>query len=88
MKAAVEQLKAVCCLLYITVDEMIEDDRVIVRWAFYGIHHGGFAGLLATHRQVSYSGVNIFRIADGKIVEICDLLDRLSLWSNWASSQN
>lgn len=82
MKNGAERLKAVwstACTM--TVDDMLaEDDRVMVRWTFYGTQQGEFAGLPATHRQVSYAGVNIFRIADGKIVEIWDLLDRLSLW--------
>ena len=52
----------------------------MVRWTFYGTHQSEFVGLPATQRQVRYAGVNIFRIADGKIVEIWDLLDRLSLW--------
>lgn len=82
MKAAVERLKTVwSAACYMTVDEMIaEEDRVMVRWTFYGTHQGEFAGLPATHRQISYAGVNIFRIADGKIVEIWDLLDGLALW--------
>lgn len=66
---------------YMTVDDMLaEADRVMVRWTFYGTHQGEFAGLPATQRQVRYTGVNIFRLADGKIVEIWDLLDSLSLW--------
>lgn len=66
---------------YMTVDDMLaEEDRVMVRWTFYGTQQGEFAGLPATHRKVRYGGVNIFRIADGKIVEIWDTLDGLSLW--------
>ncbi|MEZ4860991.1 MAG: ester cyclase [Caldilineaceae bacterium] len=82
IKQGAERLKAVwsdSCQM--TVDEILaEEDRVMVRWTFYGVQQGEFAGLPATHRQVRYGGVNIFRIADGKIIEIWDLLDRLSLW--------
>ena len=82
IKHGAERLKAVWSAdCYMTVDDMLaEADRVMVRWAFYGTQQGEFAGLPATHRQVSYGGVNIFRIADGKIVEIWDMLDGLSLW--------
>lgn len=82
VKNGAKQLKTVWsadCTM--TVDDMLaEGDRVMVRWTFYGTHQSEFAGLPATNRQVSYAGVNIFRIADGKIVEIWDLLDRLALW--------
>ncbi len=82
MKAAVERLKTVwSTACYMTVDDILaEDDRVMVRWTFYGTQQGEFAGLPATYRQISYTGINIFRIADGKIVEIWDMLDHLSLW--------
>ena len=82
MKDAAQWLKSVwsadCSM---RMDEMLaEEDRVMVRWTFYGTQQGEFAGLPATNRQVSYAGINIFRIADGKIVEIWDILDQLSLW--------
>jgi predicted ester cyclase len=65
----------------ITVDEMIaEDDRVMVRWTLDGIHQGEYYGLPPTNKRISYSGINIFRIANGKIAEIWDLADRLWLW--------
>ncbi len=64
-----------------TVDETIaEDDRVMVRWTFYGTQVGEYAGLPPTNRQVVYSGINIFRVENGKIAEIWDISDRLWLW--------
>lgn len=82
MKEANEWLKTVwSAAVRMTVDEMIaENDRVMVRWTFYGAHQGEFAGLPPTHKPVSYSGINIFRIADGKIAEIWDIFDRLWMW--------
>jgi predicted ester cyclase len=64
-----------------TVDEMIaENDRVMVSWTFHGTHQGEFSGLPPTNKPVTYSGINIFRIADGKIAEIWDIFDRLWMW--------
>ncbi len=64
-----------------TVDEMIaEGDRVMVRWTFHGMHQGELSGLAPTNKLVTYSGINIFRIADGKIVEVWDIFDRLWMW--------
>lgn len=81
-KAAYEWLKSVWSSnWHMTVDEVIaECDRVMVRWTFYGTQQGEYAGLPPTNRQVSYSGINIFRIAEGKIAEIWDISDRLWLW--------
>jgi hypothetical protein len=65
----------------LTVDEMIaEGDRVMVRWTFSGTQEGEYFGLPPTHKPVTYSGINIFRIIDGKIAEIADIYDRLWLW--------
>jgi len=64
-----------------TIDEMIaEGDRVMVRWTFHGTHQGELAGLPPTHKQVSYSGINIFHIEDGKIAQVWDIFDRLWMW--------
>lgn len=65
----------------ITVDEMIaEKDRVMVRWTFCGKQVGEYSGLLPTDKDVAYSGINIFRIANGQIAEVWDISDRLWLW--------
>jgi steroid delta-isomerase-like uncharacterized protein len=63
------------------IDEMIaEGDRVMVRWTFSGTQEGDYYGLPGTRRKVSYSGINIFHIRDGKIYEVWDIYDRLWLW--------
>ncbi len=81
-KTANEWLKSVWSSNWrMTVDEIIaEDDRVMVRWTFYGTQQGEYAGLPPTHKPVIYSGINIFRIAEGKIAEVWDISDRLWLW--------
>ena len=64
-----------------TIDEMIaEGDRVVVLWTFHGTQQGEYYGLPPAGRPVTYSGINIFRLSGGKIVEIWDLCDRLWLW--------
>lgn len=81
-KAAYEWLKTVWSPeRRMNIDEMIaEGDRVMVRWTFSGTHQGELSGLPATHRQVNYSGINIFRVANGRIAEIWDISDRLWMW--------
>lgn len=81
-KAAYEWLKTVWSTnLRVTIDEVIaENDRVMVRWTCYGTHVSEFAGLPPTNKAVTYAGINIFRIADGKIAEVWDIFDRLWMW--------
>jgi predicted ester cyclase len=63
------------------VDEMIaEGDQVMARWTFHGKQVGEYAGLPPTNKEVSYSGINIFRVESGKIAEVWDISDRLWLW--------
>lgn len=52
----------------------------MVRWTFYGTQQGEYSGLPPTNKDVIYSGINIFRIAEGKIAEAWDISDRLWLW--------
>jgi predicted ester cyclase len=66
---------------HMAVDEMIaEGERVMVRWTFRGKQVGEYAGLPPTNKDVIYSGINIFRIENGKIAEVWDISDRLWLW--------
>jgi steroid delta-isomerase-like uncharacterized protein len=56
--------------LHVTLDEMIaEDDKVMARWTQRGTHRGPFLDIPPTGKQISYSGINIFQIANGQIVE-------------------
>ncbi len=80
-KEAYAWLRATWGDWHLAIDEMIaEADRVMVRWTFTGTQVGEYFGLPPTNRPVSYSGINIFRIVDGRIAEIEDLYDRLWLW--------
>jgi hypothetical protein len=76
-KDANEWLKTVWVDWHATIDELFaEGDRVVMRWTFHGTQQGEFFGLPPTNRQVDYSGINIFRISDGKIAEVSDIYDR------------
>jgi len=80
-KAAYEQIKDTWDGWHITVDEMIaEGDRVMVCWTSRGRQIGELGGLPPTGHEVTYAGINIFRIAGGKIAEVWDLYDRLWMW--------
>jgi len=52
------------------VEELIaENDRVVARLTYTGTHRGELFGIGATGRRVSYVGVALFRISEGRIVE-------------------
>jgi predicted ester cyclase len=80
-KTAYEWLKTTWGGWDMTIDEMIaEGDRVMVRCTQHGTHQGETRGLPPTYKQVTFSGINIFRVADGKIAEVWDISDRLWMW--------
>jgi predicted ester cyclase len=63
-----------------TVEELVsEGDRVIVRWTSRGIHQGKFRGVAPTGRHVTFTGMRLFRIAEGKIAESWVNIDELGL---------
>src|SRR5215207_9125000 len=56
--------------MHITVEDMIaEGDRVAARVSMRGTHQGEFQGIAATGKRVQVQAMDMFRIADGKIVE-------------------
>jgi steroid delta-isomerase-like uncharacterized protein len=53
-----------------TVEALIaEGDLVVGRFTFRGTHTGEFMGIAPTGRPVSMTGVDVVRIADGRIAE-------------------
>ena len=64
----------------ITIEDTIaEGDKVAIRWTLRGTHTGAFMGVPATGKQVTFTGVSIYRIANGKIVEDWPNVDWLGL---------
>jgi steroid delta-isomerase-like uncharacterized protein len=61
--------------LQITVEDQIaEGDKVVTRWTAVGKQDGDLAGLPASGRSATVTGITIDRIDGGKIVES---------WGNW-----
>jgi steroid delta-isomerase-like uncharacterized protein len=46
-----------------------QDDKVAARYALEGTHRAPFAGVPATGKRVTLTGIAIFRLAEGRIVE-------------------
>jgi predicted ester cyclase len=49
--------------------QIAEGDMVANRWVFHGTHRGEFMGIAPTGREVTFRGLSIDRVVDGKIVE-------------------
>jgi steroid delta-isomerase-like uncharacterized protein len=60
-------------------DTIAEGDKVVNRWSFRGTHRGEFNGVPPTGREVTTSGIDIWRIEGGKIVENRQEVDNLGL---------
>ena len=63
-----------------TVDELLTDgDRVIERTSAAATHTGDFNGIPATSNKVAWTEIHIYRMENGKIVEMWSEVDLLSL---------
>jgi steroid delta-isomerase-like uncharacterized protein len=56
--------------LHVTLEDLIaERDLVVARWTGTGSHSAEFAGIPATGTTARWGGTDIYRLADGRIVE-------------------
>ena len=66
--------------LKVTVEDLIADgDMVEARISYRGTHQGALRDMAPTEKQFTAMGINIFRIANGKLVEHWGLSDRLAV---------
>jgi predicted ester cyclase len=56
-----------------------EGDKVAVRFTVRGTHRGEFMGIAPTGKEVVVQGMDINRMANGKIVERWGIADSLSM---------
>jgi len=68
-------------------DLIAEGDKVVARVTMTGTHSGDFFGIPATGKKVSFTGVYIVRIAEGKIVEHWGEEDSVSLLQQLGAMQ-
>ena len=60
-------------------DTISEKDKLVVAWTITGTHKGDFLGVPPTNKKVSFSGITINQIANGKIIESTVIWDGLGL---------
>jgi len=63
-----------------TVDQLVaEADLVTISYSTSGTQKGDYQGVTATNVPMTFSGIDLYRVKDGKIVEGWDQGDALSL---------
>ena len=64
----------------VRIDEIVvEDDRAAVATMIEGTHTGALMGVEPTGRRISVRGIDMVRVADGRIVEHRGLTDTVGL---------
>jgi predicted SnoaL-like aldol condensation-catalyzing enzyme len=64
---------------YKVEDMLAEGDEVVYRWTMRAVHSGPFMGIPPTGTRLAITGIDMFRLADGKIVESWVVADALSM---------
>lgn len=66
----------------VTFDEIISiGDTVVGRWNATGTNTGRLPGIdVPTGKKINISGITIYRLSGGKIVEAWEQLDLLTMW--------
>jgi len=76
----VRAFRAGCPDLHITIDELLaEGDTVTKRWTYHATHTGDLSGMPPTGKRITMSGLELFRLANGKIEECWLGYDNLSM---------
>ena len=66
--------------MQLTIKEILaEGDQVMIHWQNRGTHQGEYLGVAATGKHVTFEGIALLRIADGKIVSDIAYWDNLSI---------
>jgi steroid delta-isomerase-like uncharacterized protein len=60
-------------------DEIFAGDKVVHRWRITGTDTGGVLGMPPSGKELSFTGITIVRMADGRIVERWANVDELGL---------
>lgn len=67
-------------LEFVIEDTIVDGDKVLVRWVAHGTHTAAFDGVEATGRAVEWTGMDLIRFEDGRIVELWGNNDALGLF--------
>jgi steroid delta-isomerase-like uncharacterized protein len=64
----------------VTIEDLIaEGDKVVGRYTISGTQKAEFMGIPATGKKINFNGISIYRLVDGKVMEMWSLLDTVSI---------
>jgi len=80
VKQFVKANRAAFSEIQMTIDLLLsEGEMVMFRWITIGVHTGPFLGIVPTGKYVTYSGITVHRVENGKFVETITEFDVQSL---------
>ncbi len=66
-------------ILWVCEDKFATQDRVVLRYHFQAVHRAPFLGIPPTHRMVYVEGLEVSRVENGRITEIWNYTDVMTL---------
>lgn len=63
---------------------VIGEDTVVIQWRMTGRHTGPFLGVAATGREIAFTGTDIIRVEEGRIVELRHVEDLFGAYAQIA----
>ena len=69
-------------------DTIVEGDMVVIRWTLNGTQTGEFFEIPPTGKEATWTGVNIYRVSCGKVVESWSEADGVGLRAQLIPSQD
>src|SRR5262245_45480300 len=64
----------------VIIDDLVaEPGKAVKIWTACGLHDNSFAGIPPTGKEIQFSGVSVYRLADDQIVESWYVYDMLGL---------
>ncbi|MBI3944183.1 MAG: ester cyclase [Chloroflexi bacterium] len=70
LKQSITMFRAAFSDISDSIDDLIaEGDKVVWRWTFHGTQTDTVMGVPATGKQITFTGITIDRIANGRIIE-------------------
>ena len=67
----------------LNIDHLItKGDRVMVRYTISGTHKGKFMGMSPTNERMTITGIDVFRLDNGRVIEYWDAAHQMSALPN------
>jgi steroid delta-isomerase-like uncharacterized protein len=79
-KAVLSRLRRAFPDIRYQVQDVIQlGDRLVLRWEARGTHQGEYLGVPASGRPISYRGITLYEMRDGRVARVWVSADLLSL---------